>query len=504
MNPSLDDRRPAGSESIHERLVLLYLGLPAVVFLLGFIDGSFAIPIVACIVASLYLELRARPESGRRFGPIDRRLVFLSGAIGLVVLLVVGFPSGPFAWDWVKHWALLNAMASSDWPTTIDVEGVPHYLRFYMGAYLVPAALARFASLPTWLGFGLWLWLGYGLVVWMAVRRAGHLRTRAALGAGALLLGIAGADIWSLTLLRNLSGAPAMPMLGTHSEWWMYATLGVPVQYSSILAALVWVPHQSIATLLVAGALLFRDEAEDLPGNLLAYGLLALWSPFGMIGLLPLVLLRGWRFRAAWLKPRVVVAGAAAASFAGLMAVLLSGGVPGKLACLACVPERIASDGLDYLIFLAVELAFFAIVLGRRLVRDPVCLACVALLAILPLVAGDTPDLVMRVSLGPLGILALLSVDELFRGSSPKKLAWTVALLLCVPTALGEVAYQRSSGQAHLALARLAPQDPLASRWYFSFAPTSAIEMPLYMRVVPPTEWGQYFTTERPPVYREP
>lgn len=504
MNPSMDENRGAGSESIHARLTLLYLGLPALVFLLGFIDWSFALPILAGVVSSLFLELRARPESGRRFGRPDRRTVLVSAAIGLAVLLVVGFPNGPFAWDWVKHWSLLNALSSSAWPTTIDVEGVPHFLRFYMGAYLVPAALARFLHVPTWLGFGAWLWLGYALVVWMAVQRASHLGSRALIGAGALLLGIAGADIWILTLLRNLSGAPAMPMLGTHSEWWMYATLGVPLQYSSILAALVWVPHQSIATLLVAGGLLFRDEAEDFPGHLLAYGLLALWSPFGMIGLLPLLLVRGWRYRAAWLKPRIVVAGASAAAFAGLMVVLLAGGVPGRIACVACAPERIASDGHHYLLFFAVELAFFAIVLGRRLVRDPVCVVCVAVLAILPLVAGDTPDLVMRVSLGPLGVLGLLCVDELFRASSVKKLAWTVALLLCVPTALGEVVYQRTSGRAHFALAQLAPQDPLASRWYFSFAPTSAIDLTLYMRVVPPTEWGQYFATEQPLVYRKP
>lgn len=491
-------------ESIHARLVLVYLALPAVLFLVGFIQPAFALPILALLAAALFLELRPRPESGRRFAGVDGWGVATSVGLALLVLLVVGFPRGPFAWDWVKHWALLNALAAGDWPTVFEVGGVPHYLRFYMGAYLVPAALSRWLGIPTWVSFGAWLWLGYALVIWMA---AGSVRRRSALamlGAGALFLGIAGADVWISTLLRNLAGAEAMPMLGTHAEWWLDASFGISIQYSSILSALVWVPHQSIATFLVAGGLLFRDEVEDLPTNLLSFGLLALWSPFGMIGLLPLLLLRGWRLRSAWHAPRLLAAGAASVGFAGLMVAVLAGGAPGQLACLGCVPGRIASDGAKYLLFLAVELAFFALILGRRLVRDPVCLVCVALLCILPLVGGSTPDLVMRVSLGPLGVLALASVQRIFSEPRVNGLALFVALLLCLPSALGEIVYQRSAGRAHAMLAQHAPEDRLASRWYFAFAPSSELGMNLYVQLVPPAEWGQYFVLEPPSVYRKP
>jgi hypothetical protein len=371
-----------------------------------------------------------------------------------------------------------------------------------MGAYLVPAAATRLMHLPTWMSFGLWLGLGYGLVIWMAARCTVARRPLAVLGASALFVGVAGADIWLLTLLRDLAGAQPMPMFGTHSEWWGYATLGLPIQYSSILAALVWVPHQSIATFLVAGGLLFRSDPEDFPSNLLAYGLLALWSPFGMIGLLPLLAIRAWRVRTAWLAPRIVVAGAAAAAFAGLVAFILAGGLSGQVACLGCVPERIVTIGPKILVFLGIELAFFAIVLRSRLVRDPVCVACLVVLVVLPFVGGDTPDLVMRVSLGPLCILALISVETLFSDARPSRLATAIALLLCLPTAIGEIVYQRTSGRAHFELATKAPQDPLSSRWYFTFAPTSEITMEQYVRLVPPTEWGQYFTTSLPTLYR--
>lgn len=502
MENSSSEQRIFGSESLHARLTLIYLGLPALVFLVGFIDSSMALPFLALLTSSLFFELRARPESGRSFSRPEWRWPAISGAMALVVLLLVGFPSGPFAWDWVKHWALVNVLSSTEWPTSIEVEGVPHFLRFYMGAYLVPAAVTRLLHLPTWMSFGLWLGFGYGLVIWMAARCAFARRPLAVLGASALFVGVAGADIWLLTLLRDLAGVQAMPMLGTHSEWWSYATLGLPVQYSSILAALVWVPHQSIATFLVAGSLLFRDEPEDFPTNLLAYGLLALWSPFGMIGLLPLLAIRAWPVRTAWLAPRIVVAGVAAGAFAALMAALLAGGLSGQVACFTCVPERIVTIGPKVLLFLAVELAFFAIVLRNRLFRDPVCIACLVVLGLLPFIGGDTPDLVMRVSLGPLCILALISVKTLFSDARPSKLVTAVALLLCLPTSLGEIVYQRTSGRAHFELATKAPQDPLSSRWYSTFAPTSEITMDQYVRLVPPTEWGQYFTTTLPGVYR--
>jgi hypothetical protein len=82
------------------------------------------------------------------------------------------------------------------------------------------------------------------------------------------------------------------------------------------------------------------------------------------------------------------------------------------------------------------------------------------------------------------------------------RLALSIALLLCAPTAIGEMVYQLESGSAHHALAQRAPRDPLASLWYRTFAPSADVAMDLYMRIVPPAEWGQYFTASPPPVYR--
>jgi hypothetical protein len=82
----------------------------------------------------------------------------------------MGFATGQFCWDWIKHWALLNALVDSPWPVRLTLDAEPAYLRFYIGAYLVPAGLARLTGGSVVVWTALWYALGLALAFGMLVR----------------------------------------------------------------------------------------------------------------------------------------------------------------------------------------------------------------------------------------------------------------------------------------------------------------------------------------------
>ncbi len=133
-----------------------------------------------------------------------------------------------------------------------------------------------------------------------------------------LLLG--GADFFAGTAWRAATGMGVQGVLGMHHEWWFYHLSGVPLQYSAMTTALLWAPNQAIATFLVATLLSDGDRVRTPWRALCSYCLLALWSPLGMIGLLPLALYTAFRIVRVGLRARAAwgALGASAASGFGI------------------------------------------------------------------------------------------------------------------------------------------------------------------------------------------
>jgi hypothetical protein len=280
---------------------------------------------------------------------------------------------------------------------------------------------------------------------------------------------LGGADFYAHYAYRSLYEfpTPILPMFGLHHEMWALNTQFMPIEYSSIVTALAWVPHQAIATFLVASFLIGQTQRR-FPVFLLCFGLLSLWSPYGMIGLLPLVLVEAWRHREQLLARESLLAGIGGAVFAILVVFYLSVELPSKGACLQCFPERLTRLH-QFAPFLFFELLPFGLMLGRRLWSNVACRTSLITLTPLPLLYGESGDLVMRASLGPLFVLALASIDAVLSDWSHvrRRVVQVTALLLCVPTAISEIVYLRTAGEAHRAFASW---DPLVQEWVVDFA----------------------------------
>jgi hypothetical protein len=484
------------SRSTTRHLEIAYLALPAIIFALGFLEWWAAISISVLLGIACFLVFTERSER-----PSNTSAAYIGVCAAAVVLFLAGFPDGPFAWDWIKHWALVNALGTEPWPVVLELGGVERHLRFYLGAYLVPAFSHKlFPTIDLHFALGAWFFGGFALVF----------RTVCALGAtkwqsvaaAILLILLGGADAFAEHVARGLQGLPAAPWFGIHYEAWAVHIFRLPIEFSSFLTALVWVPHQSIATFLVTGLILFNDRRGGLGAAALGFGLLSLWSPYGMIGLFPLMLLLAWEKRRELLEWHTATKVLAGASIALCMVAYLSTELPSGGACFSCLPNRIHLLP-DLLFFWLVELVSFALILRRHITRDITCVISLAILLVLPLLHGQTPDLVMRASMGPLFVLGVRSIQTILQEGSAKfaTLPLLLALGLCAPAAVSEAIYIRTGARAHAAFDS---RDPLGEEWIRAGAATkTTYSVREFFELC---GWGylpQYFSKEQPRMLRD-
>lgn len=434
---------------------------PALIFLLSWVRPAIGVPVAAAMVFALS---RFKPS------PADHRVVMTLAAAGFacVVLYVVGFGVGRYCWDWFKHWALLNTIAGSPWPTEATLQDQALSLRFYIAAYLIPGLIHKvlpFVSVKsaTAIAFG----IGYA-AVFLTLARATPGRSAPILIATACVaMTLTGADFLAGNLLRALGTSRVDVLFGLHYEWWFAHASAHLVQFPSMIAALLWVPHQSVATIIVA---LIWSSATSVPGlraALLAYGALSLWSPFGMLGMLPLVATVLWINRRQAFDLISSLYAAAALAFSILVASYVAHDAPPVGLSMAAVVRNLAAYP-DYLPFLIVELTPFVLLLRRRILREPVLAASVVTLALLPILEGRPGDLVMRASIGPLAVLSLAAAQALLDDLRAGRWRFAViALLLSTPTVASEVAYHVQQGSAYR---RLAPDDTMDEPWVKVFA----------------------------------
>lgn len=482
-----------GRAAIPSFWAISFLLAPALIFLLSWVRPTIGIPIAAALV---FAVSRFKPS------PADHRATMTLAAVGFscVVLYIVGFGVGRYCWDWFKHWALLNTIAEGPWPTEVTLQDQTLSLRFYIAAYLIPGLIHKILPLVSVksaaaIGFG----IGYA-AVFLTVARATPGRSAPVLIATACVaMTLTGADFLAGNLWRALGTIRVNDLFGLHYEWWFAHVSGHLVQFPSMIAALLWVPHQSVATIIVA---LIWASATSMPGlraALLAYGALSLWSPFGMLGLLPLVATVLWIERRQVFALPLLLYAAVALAFSVTVASYIAHDSPPVGLSIAAVANNLAAYP-DYLPFLIVELTPYALLLRRRILREPVLLASVVTLALLPILEGRPGDLVMRASIGPLAVLSLAAaqalLDDLRAGRWRLGL---VALLLSVPTVGSEIAYHVQRGAAYQ---RLAPEDPMDEPWARVFATGEQIGLQEFFdtcgwRYVP-----QYFSSDPARVLR--
>jgi hypothetical protein len=162
------------------------------------------------------------------------------------------------------------------------------------------------------------------------------------------------------------------------------------------------------------------------------------------------------------------------------------------------VSERLTKPGA-HLLFLAAELAIPAFILRRHLVRDAASIAALAILVLLPWIAGSVPDAAMRISMPPLVYLFARSALRIAH-LAPRRMAVAVTAVAALsgPTAWGEASFHLEGGARHAALPA---RDPLAARYYVVWAQRSNYAVTEFFDICGWKWRPQYFSSTPPPTW---
>jgi len=159
-------------------LVLLYLLIPILIFIGGFIRPLIAIPIIILMALSGLLLIKdCHKQTEVESLMIEKSSLIIAGAICAVTIVVAGV--GEFAWSTLDHavrYATLNDLVNNSWPISFDIKEQYHpelfsfiksgnsafiyYFSFWMIPALVGKCLGLFAAriaLVLWATIGLFL-----------------------------------------------------------------------------------------------------------------------------------------------------------------------------------------------------------------------------------------------------------------------------------------------------------------------------------------------------------
>lgn len=254
---------------------LLYLLLPNVLFLAGWVQPWLAWPLIVLLSFGCFHlwrrlgDVRPVHRGGRRW---QLPAALLAGALAVYM---IGF-NGDFlqAGDFIVRNAIYDSLIREDWPLH-SVRG--EYFVYYHAFWLPPAFVAKFSGgvVAPWLILALWVYVGIVLFILALYRRAG----RRLPGLLLLLLGVA--------CIQEVLGradviARYLPVQGAVDAY--YSVVPVPMRYPAVWLQLVNTFNHCIPVLLLLACgfgRVFRGTSL-----LLASALVVACTPLGAAALL--------------------------------------------------------------------------------------------------------------------------------------------------------------------------------------------------------------------------
>lgn len=402
------------------RITWLYLLLPFILFCMGWLRLSVALPAVLICVWALYILIKDETNTA---AVLDVGKFAPAGVLIAVVLVLFSGVGGMAFQNWDHHWrnAVLHDLIQYDWPVVYSAAdtGPVRMLVYYIGFWL-PAAWA--GKLLGWefANLFLFLWTSLGVLL-----TALHLSTKQRTSL-----------LWSVVLLVFFSGADALGTLFLASD---YPSLWPPIQhieiwsgdlqYSSFTTQLFWVFNQAVPAWLCS--MLVFDLAEDKPmradRRILAWALCFFLAPLASIGLLPFLvsaLLQSVDLRHPFKQLRLEL-------------ILISGSIA-LISFVFFSSNTAAQDrGLVWpqpgllIMFFLLEGGLVWLLLWPAMRGDPQWWVTGILLLAIPFIQfGSGRDFVMRASIAPLLFLLVMTGRALSQRTIPRLSRFIVLLLL--------------------------------------------------------------------------
>lgn len=418
------------NDRILRNVACLYITLPLMCFVIGFLRWYFA---AGAVIGILYSAYRVFMSSNTlpRFSKPTCISVFGIACVfaGMLIWSYLGGQNGYFyqTSDWDCRNAIFHDLIQFDWPVIYPSTNAA--LVYYIGHWLPAAVVGKVILFLTgsfrWAWFlgkmALWVWTSLGLMI--VVLLAFHFLqvngSKTRIWVTLLLVLFSGMDVLGALLRGNLSQLLAPESL--HLEWW------TQFQFSSITTCLFWVFNQTIVPWIIT--LLFLVEST--PQNYVLYGTACLLcGPFPCVGLAICMVVRFGSFlfqsRKAGKCQDVVRAAFSRGNISALLLVFpfVASYILANNAVAAAGSSEIALVQTNFFswqfwtpelfLFLVLEVGVYILLIFKKYRTEPLFYGLIFIFLICPYFhIGAGKDFCMRVSVPAILILALYVIDFL-------------------------------------------------------------------------------------------
>lgn len=441
----------------------LYLIIPIIIFVIGWIKLVFSIPVTICLIIIFKLLYNQTKDDNQNI--IELKKIIPIFVIILLICITAGH-GGLFyqSSDWDARNAIFRDLIQQDWP--VYYEKSNSALTYYIGQWMVPSIFGKFAifianatnsifpniftsimkklSLEFAFKVGnivllFWNSLGVLIVILWLIKILKLEKRKDIYLAIFIFLFFSGLDIIGMTIFGTFN----VFLRRIHLEWW-----AITYQFSSMITQLFWVFNQSIPAWIIT--LIFLEEKSV--KNYMLLILLALpFSPLPFIGLIILFACNGIKFLIQSIKGKNVISFVKEVfSFQNILAFITilplygcfyfgnssaTGSVDGggfSLMTDLLTPFEL----FKLLIFWFIEVGIYGIFLIKKHKKDPLFYIIMIALFIIPLFQlGYEYDFSMRVSIPLLLIVDVWIVEKYLEEKNKKGITLSfifLTLILCI------------------------------------------------------------------------
>jgi hypothetical protein len=402
-----------GAHRIANSALLVVLGFifiaPNAIFAFALKPAPAAAVLLGCAIAAYIVARRPAVEGASLLASaIDVKLLAGCAALSLALCLLGG--EGHFFYantDWLTRDAVLADLVTQASPVGYRYEGQDYLLRAPLGMYMTPTLVGRMFGLHAAHMAMLTQNSAAVAVMLYLLAKIAAVRSLPFLALFVLFSGLDIVPVFVFEATRFLQSKELLSF--SHIEWWGQYWWNIPLQYSSHITQLFWVPNHMLAGWWFATlALLYMRKEVDIATLIVTFAALLMWSPLSMLGAIPFLAVFGLKLLPGGLFERRTLIAAAGALLFLPVAVYLT--LDAASVAHQFLPG-VAGFGMLYVVFLMVEIpqtAVIAIGWSKIDSRDRWLVAgAIALLVVIPVYSfGPSNDFAMRASIMPLFLLA--------------------------------------------------------------------------------------------------
>lgn len=416
---------------ILDYILYLYLLLPIVIFIIGWLKIFYSIFLVIVIMFCMYRVLTKNKNVfsfALSFSPQDIEKYII--AIIIIAFWVYLSGIGGLSFQTSDHTyrnAIYEMLVNQKWPVVGNYalggdEPVSVQMVYYVGFWMPASVFGKMFGVSAGYYFqAIWAFIGIALVYFLMCNYFKDIKVWYLL----VLVFFSGLDILGFTILRpELAGkmyyveGESIYSLGSivHLEWWC------DFQFSSFTTQLFWVFNQAIPCWI---AILLILQMKSNKYIVFILGQVLLCSPFPFVGMIPFAAYyilfrkydtRNWKqWFILFFKDTFTIENVVGGGITGIISFLyLKANYSGQSAGTNTVNNSTKGFLMTWIIFLVVEIGFYVVLEYYYQKHNVLFYICFVWLAICPLfTVGSGQDFCMRASIPALFVLMLLLIDTL-------------------------------------------------------------------------------------------